>query len=94
MIQNALELGFGWLVAILMAAKEMLKFGYQLGEGLRALGSGSLTLIELSNNKERFGLGYEPTYEELFQASKGKKRKCTTSGMSISHKRTIFLALA
>ena len=56
-----------------MAIKEMLKFGYKLGQGLRAVGRGSPTLIELSKNKGRFSLGYEPTHEELFPASKGKK---------------------
>ena len=39
-------------------------------------------------------MGYEPTHDELFQASRGKKRKCDTSGMSIPHIRTTFPALA
>ena len=72
----------------------MLKFGYNLGQGLRAVSCGSPTLIELSNNKRRFDLGYEPTHEELFQASRGKKRKCATSRSPIPYKRTAFLALA
>ena len=46
----------------------MLKSGYKLGQGLGAIGCGSPALVELSDNKGRFGLGYEPTYEELFQA--------------------------
>ena len=50
--------------------------------------------MELLDNKGRFGLGYEAIREELFQASKGKKRKCDTSGMSIPHIRTTFLAPA
>ena len=49
-----------------MAAKEMLKFGYKLGQGLKAVGRESPTFIELLDNKGRFGLEYEPTYEELF----------------------------
>ena len=49
-----------------MAIKEMLKFGYKLGQGLGAVRRGSPTLIELSDNKGRFGLGYESTHEELF----------------------------
>ena len=79
---------------VLMATKEMLKFGYQLGQGLRAIGRGSLALVKLSDNKGRFSLGYKPTHEELFQASRGKKRKCTTLGMPIPHIRTTFPALA
>ena len=77
-----------------MAVNEMLKFGYQLSQGLKAIGHGSLALVELSNNKGRFGLGYEPTHEELFHASTGKKRKCDTSGMSIPHIRVTFPAPA
>ena len=76
MIRNALEPESGWPATVLMAMKEMLKFGYKLGQGLQAVGCGNLAFIELSNNKGRFGLGYEPTHEEIFQASRGKKRKC------------------
>ena len=72
----------------------MVKFGYELGQGLRVVGHGSLALIELSCNKGRCILGYEPTHKELFQASRGKKRKCATLGMSISHIRTTFLPSA
>ena len=39
-------------------------------------------------------MGYETTNEELFQASRGKKRKCATSRMSILHIRTTFQAPA
>ena len=94
MIHNASEPKFGWLVAFFMDVKEMLKFGYKLGQGLEALGCGSPTLIQLSNNKGRFGLGYELTHKELFQASKGKKRKCGALGMSIPHVKATVLALA
>ena len=92
MIHNVLNLEFGWSAILLMAAKEMLKFSYKLGQGLGAVGCGSPALTELSDNKGRFDLGYEPTHEELFQASRGKKRKCNTSGMSTPHFRTTFLA--
>ena len=37
---------------------------------------------------------YKPTHEELFQASKGKNRKCDISGMSIPHIKTTFPASA
>ena len=48
-------------------------------------------MIELLDNKGGFGLGYNPSDEELFQASKGKK--CISQGMSISHIKVTFLAL-
>ena len=94
MINNALELESSWPVAVLMATKGMLKFGYKLGQGLGAIGRRSPTLLELPNNKGRFSLGYESTHEEPFQASRVKKRKCVTSGMSIPHIRTTFLTSA
>ena len=49
-----------------MAAKEMLKSGYKLGQGLGATGHGSLTVVDLSYNKGGFGLGYKLNNEELF----------------------------
>ena len=49
-----------------MAAKEMLKFGYQLGQGLDAVGHRKASLIELLDNKGGFGVGYNPSDEELF----------------------------
>ena len=76
-----------------MAAKEMLKFGYQLGQGRGAIGHRKPSLIELPDNKGGFGLGYNPSDEELFQASRGKKRKCIGQGMSIPHIRVTFSAL-
>ena len=90
MIHNASKPEFGWRVTILMAIKEILKFSYKLGQGLEAVGNGSPTLIKLLDNKGRFGLGYKPTHEELFQASRGKKRKYDTLGMSIPHIKTTF----
>ena len=73
-----------------MAAKEMLKFGYQLGQGLGVVGHRKASLIKLPDNKGGFGLAYDPSDEELFQASKGKKRKCIGQGMSIPHIRVTF----
>jgi len=92
MISRAPELELSWPFTTLMAAKEMLKFGYQLGQGLGAVGRGKASLIELSNNKGGFGLGYDPSDEELFQASEGKKRKCISQGMSIPHIKVTFPA--
>ena len=92
MIHNALEPELAWPTAVLMAAKKMLKFGYQSSQGLGTVGHGSIALIELPNNKGGFNLGYEPSHEECFQASRGKKRKCIGQGMSIPHIRATFLA--
>ena len=66
MISRVLELESAWPSATLMAAKEMLKFGYQFGQGLNAVGHGKASLIELPDNKGGFGLGYDPFDEELF----------------------------
>ena len=93
MISRALELKPAWPSATLMAAKEMFKFGYQLGQGLGVVGHEKASLVELPNNKEGFGLGYDPSNEELFQDSRGKKMKCMGQGMSIPHIRITFLAL-
>ena len=60
MISRASELELAWPFATLMATKEMLKFGYQLGQGLGAVGHGKASLIGLPNNKGGFGLGHEP----------------------------------
>ena len=68
----------------------MHKFGYQLSQGLGATGHGKAALIELLDNKWGFCLGYNPFDEELFQASRGKKRKCIGQGMSIPHIRVTF----
>ena len=57
MICRALELESAWPSTTLMAAKEMLKFGYQLGQGLGAIGHGKASLIKLSDNKGGFSLG-------------------------------------
>ena len=66
MISRALELKSAWPSATLMVAKEMLKFGYQLGQGLGVVGYGKTSLIELLDNKGGFGLGYKPFDEEHF----------------------------
>ena len=45
MISRASELKSTWPSATLMAAKEMLKFGYQLGQGLDAVRHGKASLV-------------------------------------------------
>ena len=94
MIARASKLKSAWPSATLMVAKEMLKSGYQLGQGLGAIRHRKASLVELPNNKGGFGLGYDPSDEELFQASRGKKRKCIGQGMSIPHIRVTFSAPA
>ena len=43
----------------------MLKFSYQLGQGLGAVGHRKASLVELLDNKGGFGLDYDPSNEEL-----------------------------
>ena len=93
MIFRASKLKLVWPSITLMVAKEMLKFGYQLGQGLGAVGHGKTSLVELPDNKGGFDLGYDPSNEEIFQASRGKKRKCIGQGMSTPHIGVTFLAL-
>ena len=90
MISRVSKLESAWPSATLMAAKEMLKFGYQFGQGLDAIGHRKAALIKLSDNKGGFGLGYNLSDKEHFQVSKGKKRKCISQGMSIPHIRVSF----
>ena len=92
MISKASELESAWASFTLMATKEMLKFGYQIGQGLSAIGHGKASLIELLDNKGGVGLGHDPSDEELLKASRGKKMKCTGQGMSIPHIRVTFPA--
>ena len=64
-ISKALELESAWPSATLMATQEMLKFSYQLGQGLGAVGHRKVSLVELLDNKGGFGLDYDPSDEEL-----------------------------
>ena len=65
MISRASKLESACPSTTLMAAKEMLKFGYQLGQGLSVVGHEKAALIKPPNNKWGFGLGYNPFDEEL-----------------------------
>ena len=51
MISKALEFESVWPSTTLMVAKEMLKVGYQFGQGLGPVGHGKASFIELPNNK-------------------------------------------
>ena len=90
MISRALELELAWPSATLMAAKEMLKFGYQLGQGLSAIGHRKAAMIELPDNKGGFGLRYNPFDEELFQASNGKKGSAMAKGCLFPTSKSLF----
>ena len=63
MISRASELDSAWPATTQMAAKEMLKFSYQLGQGLDVIGHEKASLIELLDNKGGFGLGYDSPKE-------------------------------
>ena len=80
MISRVLELESAWPSATLMAAKEMLKFGYQFGQGLNAVGHGKASLIELPNNKGGFDLGYDPSDEELSKLLEERKGSALAKG--------------
>ena len=73
-----------------MATKEMLKLGYQLVQGLDVVGQGKTSLIGLPDNKGGFGLGYDPSDEKLFQASRGKKRNALAKGFLFPTSGSLF----
>ena len=52
----------------------MLKFGFQLGQGLGAIGHGKASLVELPNNKGGFDLGYNSSNEN-FSKTSGKEEE-------------------
>ena len=53
---------------------------------------GALLSLNSQITKGRFGLGHDPTYKEIFQASREKKKKCVASRMSIPHIRATLPA--
>ena len=50
---------------VLMVARVMLEHGYELGMGLGRNGNGIASLIEFTENRGRFRLGYEPTHANM-----------------------------
>ena len=80
MISRASELESVRPFATLIAAKEMLKFGYQLGQGLNAVGHRKASLIELPNNKGGFDLSYDPSDEELSKLLEERKGSALAKG--------------
>ncbi|XP_019260735.1 PREDICTED: uncharacterized protein LOC109238716 [Nicotiana attenuata] len=61
--------------AAIMVAKEMLKNGYQPGLGLGKTLNGRVEPIVLPGQQFTFGLGYEPTQEELKEARQKKGKE-------------------
>ena len=49
------------------------QFGYKLGQGLRVIGRGRLALIELLDNKGRFGLGMNLLMKNSFKLLEERK---------------------
>jgi len=44
-----------------MMVKSMMREGYKFGKGLGKDGKGSVFPLQLTENKNRYGLGYRPT---------------------------------
>ncbi|XP_047172662.1 uncharacterized protein LOC124840622, partial [Vigna umbellata] len=61
--------------ASLMTAKVMLKEGFKHGKGLGKYGQGRTLLLELVENKNRYGLGYKPTREDKRRVRKEKEER-------------------
>ena len=80
MISRVSELEAIWPSTTLIATKEMLKFGYQLGQVLNAIGHGNASLIELPDNKGGLGLGYDPFDEELSRLLEERKGSTVAQG--------------
>ena len=90
MISRVLELESAWPFATLMVAKEMLKFGYQFGQGLNAVGHGKASLIKLPNNKGGFCLSYDPSDEELFKLPQERKGSALAKGCLFPTSMSLF----
>lgn len=80
MIHNASKANLGQPAVVLMVTKEMLKIGYKLGQNLEAIGHGSPILIELSDSKGGFNLGYKPTHKQLFRLLEEGRRGLLAQG--------------
>jgi len=58
-----------------MVAKVMIKGGYKPRKGLRRYKKGRANLIELYENKDKFGLGYKATKKDWRKIAAEKKEK-------------------
>ena len=59
----------------LLVARVMLKDGYEPGIGLGLNGDGAVSLLEISENRGRFGLGYKPTCADEKRIALERKEK-------------------
>ena len=54
----------------------MLENGYEPGMGLGKAGDGMVNVLEIAENRGRFGLGYKPTSANKRRIALEKKDKC------------------
>ena len=80
MIHNALEPGSSKPLAILMAVKEMLKFRYKLGQGLRVVGVGALLSLNSHIIKEDSFWGMKPLMRNSFKLLEERKGSVPLQG--------------
>ena len=81
MIQIALEPMSSWPAVVLMATKEMLMFGYKLGQGLVAVGWESLDLSSIKKKKKEDSVwGMNPLMKNLSSIKKKKKGSVLLQG--------------
>ena len=73
MIHNASEPEFGWHIVFLMAIKEMLEFGYKLGQGLEAMGQEALLSLNSLITKEDSVWGMNPLMKNSFKLSEARR---------------------
>ncbi|KAG5585233.1 hypothetical protein H5410_045667 [Solanum commersonii] len=67
---------------LMMVAWEMLKNGFIPGQGLGAKLDGIVEPIQLPGQKYTFGLGYEPTLEEISSANLKKKKEAVEDNLT------------
>jgi hypothetical protein len=87
----------------IMVAKEFIKAGFQLGQGLGCANQGRTAIVALEGNKDRYGLGYTPTRKNRQFAYEARRRRAAAKlkgerwpekKMIIPHIRTTFPASA
>jgi hypothetical protein len=87
----------------MMVAKEFIKAGFQLGQGLGCANQGRTAIVALKGNRDRYGLGYTPTRKDRQFAYEVRRwravarlrgEKWPEEKMIIPHIRTTFPASA
>ena len=59
-----------------MMARVMLENGYEPGMGLGKAGAGMVNMLEITENRGRFGLGYKSTSADKRRITMERKEKC------------------